>query len=129
MCRVLLVEDAPDTLEMLRVVFETRGYIATTCGSAEEALRVAEGGRFDIIISDIGLPHIDGYELIERLRLLPHMREVPALALTGYAATKDAQAALDAGFDAHVAKPVDPSALAEQIEKLMRQKPQGGTEQ
>jgi CheY-like chemotaxis protein len=127
-CRILLVEDAPDTLEMLRVVFETRGYSTTTCVNAEEALRVAEDGRFDIIISDIGLPRIDGYELIERLRRLPHMREVPALALTGYAATKDAQAALDAGFDVHVAKPVDPSELAEQIEQLMRQKPHGGAQ-
>jgi PAS domain S-box-containing protein len=125
-CRVLLIEDAPDTLEMLRVVFDSRGYSATTCASAEEALSVAEGQRFDIIVSDIGLPRIDGYELIERLRRLPHMRGVPALALTGYASTKDAQAALDAGFDAHVAKPVNPSALAEQMERLMKQKPQDG---
>ena len=128
-CHVLLVEDAPDTLEMLRVVLERQGYSATTCEDAEAALRVAEAGRFDIIISDIGLPRIDGYELIERLRRFPHMREVPALALTGYASTKDAEAALEAGFDAHVAKPIDPSALTEQVEHLLRQKQQSGSEQ
>jgi PAS domain S-box-containing protein len=118
-CHVLLIEDARDTLDMLRVVFEARGYNATACATPEEALRVAETNRFDIIVSDIGLPRIDGYELIERLRRLPHMREVPALALTGYAATSDAEAALAAGFDAHLPKPVDPATLADHMERLM----------
>ena len=118
--RVLLIDDAPDTLEMLSVALQARGYRATTCGDADEALRVAETGRFDIIISDIGLPRVDGYELIERLRRLPHMRRTPALALTGYASAKDAEAALAAGFDAHVAKPVDPASLAEALERLLR---------
>ena len=124
-CRVLLVEDASDTLEMLRVVFEARGYGVTTCEDAEGALRVAESERFDIIVSDIGLPKIDGYELMTQLRELAHMREVPAVALTGYAAPRDAEAALAAGFDAHVAKPVDPSALVEQVELLMRRRGDG----
>jgi PAS domain S-box-containing protein len=121
--RVLVVEDAPDTLEMLRVVLSARGYTPVTCANAEEALRVAESARFDIIISDIGLPQVDGYEFIERLRRLPHMSETPALALTGYAAAKDAEAALAAGFDAHVPKPVDPSALAAEMERLLRRRP------
>jgi CheY-like chemotaxis protein len=119
-CHVLVIEDAPDTLEMLRVVFEARGYTAEACSTPEEALRVAESGRFDIIVSDIGLPRIDGYELIRRLRELPHLSGVPALALTGYAAPRDAEAALGAGFDAHVPKPVDPAALAELMEQLVR---------
>jgi PAS domain S-box-containing protein len=118
-CRVLLVEDARDTLDMLRVAFEARGFSATACDSPEEALRVAETERFDIIVSDIGLPRMDGYELLSRLRQLPHMREVPALALTGYAAPRDAEAALAAGFDAHLAKPVDPATLAERMDELM----------
>jgi PAS domain S-box-containing protein len=121
-CRVLLIEDAPDTLDMLRVVFEARGYAVTPCAEAEEALRVAESARFDIIVSDIGLPRIDGYELLGRLRSVAHMRGVPAVALTGYAAPRDAEAALAAGFDAHVAKPVDPLALVEQVELLVRPK-------
>jgi CheY-like chemotaxis protein/anti-sigma regulatory factor (Ser/Thr protein kinase) len=119
-CHVLVIEDAPDTLEMLKVAFEARGYTAAACSTPEEALRVAESGRFDIIVSDIGLPRIDGYELIARLRRLSHLREVPALALTGYAAQRDAEAALAAGFDAHVAKPVDPAELSERMEQLMR---------
>jgi PAS domain S-box-containing protein len=119
-CRVLLVEDSRDTLEMLRLAFEARGYKTSACASAEEALSIAEAGQFDIIVSDIGLPRIDGYELIGRLRLMPHLRQVPAIALTGYAGKSDVEAALGAGFDAHIAKPVDPSALAEQIAQLVK---------
>ena len=123
--RVLLIEDARDTLEMLRVVIGLRGYEAVGCASAEEALSVAPAARFDIIVSDIGLPRIDGYELIRRLRDLPHLRDTLALALTGYAAAKDAEAALAAGFDAHLPKPVEPSALADEIERLLRQSRDG----
>jgi two-component system CheB/CheR fusion protein len=110
---------------MLRVVFESRGYTSAACATPEEALRVAESGRFDIIVSDIGLPRIDGYELLARLRELPHMHEVPALALTGYAAQKDAEAALAAGFGAHVPKPVDPAELAERMDQLTGRGPDG----
>ena len=121
-CHVLLVEDSRDTLDMLRVVFGSRGYRTTTCSTAEDALRIAETSQFDIIVSDIGLPQIDGYELILRLRRLPHLSDTPAVALTGYAAPKDAELAREAGFDAHIPKPVDPSALAEEIEQLLQQK-------
>ena len=121
-CRVLLVEDARDTLDMLKVVFETRGYETEACATPEEALRVAGSGRFDIIVSDIGLPRIDGYELIRRLRRMPHLGETPAVALTGYAAPRDAEAALDAGFDAHIAKPVDPVTLAAEVEQLLKRR-------
>ncbi|MFL6336197.1 MAG: PAS domain S-box protein [Pyrinomonadaceae bacterium] len=122
-CHVLLVDDAPDTLEMLKVAFESRGYATTACATPEEALSVAESGRFDIIVSDIGLPRIDGYELIARLHEMPHLREVPALALTGYAAQRDAEAALAAGFDAHVPKPVDPAELVGRMDQLTRREP------
>jgi PAS domain S-box-containing protein len=122
--RVLLVEDSRDTLDMLSFALTARGYAVAGCDASEDALRIAESAPFDIIISDIGLPRIDGYELIRRLRSLPHLREAPAVALTGYAGPKDAEAALAAGFDAHVPKPVEPSALAEQVARLLKRKPQ-----
>jgi two-component system CheB/CheR fusion protein len=118
--RILVVDDAPDTLEMLRLFFSARGFAPTVCSSSEEALDVAAREQFDIIVTDIGLPHTDGYELLRRLRRdMPHLADSPALALTGYAAETDVAAARDAGFDAHLAKPFEPAALAEAVEKLL----------
>jgi CheY-like chemotaxis protein len=109
---------------MLRVALEARGYRTTTCETAAEALRVSSSLCFDIIVSDIGLPKIDGYELIKQLREIPHMRAVPAVALTGYAAQKDVESALAAGFNAHIAKPVDPEVLITQIRQLLEGQPE-----
>jgi PAS domain S-box-containing protein len=120
--RVLIIEDALDTLNMLRLVFETRGYRVTLCQTPTEALRVAASMWFDMVISDIGMPEIDGYELLRRLRQMPHLRNTPAVALTGYASRADADAARAAGFDAHVAKPVDPDELAQRIERLLEER-------
>ncbi|HZG53242.1 MAG TPA: PAS domain S-box protein, partial [Pyrinomonadaceae bacterium] len=120
-CHVLLVEDAPDTLEMLRVTFEVRGFRTTACAAPEAALSIAADEHFDIIISDVGLPNIDGYELLNLLRTrMPHLRDVPALALTGYAAQKDVDAALSAGFNAHLAKPFDPATLVATVDALLK---------
>jgi PAS domain S-box-containing protein len=117
---VLIVEDAPDTLDMLRVTFAVRGFRTSACATPEEALSIAADEHFDIIISDIGLPNIDGYELLKLLRARsPHLRDVPALALTGYAAQKDVNAALSAGFTAHLAKPFDPVTLAATVDALL----------
>jgi PAS domain S-box-containing protein len=120
--RLLIIEDALDTLNMLKVVFEMRGYEVTLCQTPTEALRVAASMWFDIIISDIGMPEIDGYELLTRLRQLSHLRDVPAVALTGYASQTDANRALAAGYDAHIAKPIDPGELATRIEQLLHER-------
>jgi PAS domain S-box-containing protein len=116
----LVVEDSPDTLEMLRRTLTIRGYNVTPCESANEGLAAAQAAAFDIIISDIGMPEMDGYELIGRLRQLPHLKNIPAIALSGYASERDIKSALNAGFDAHVAKPVDPADLTAQIAELLK---------
>lgn len=118
--KVLVVEDAPDTLEMLRQTLKVRGCVVTPFESAAEALSAAQDATFDLIISDIGMPEMDGYELIRCLRKLSHLSNVPAIALTGYAAEGDINAALDAGFDTHIAKPVDPADLLTQMEELLQ---------
>jgi PAS domain S-box-containing protein len=118
--RLLLVEDAADTLELLRVLFAGRGYRVAACASAAAALEVAARETFDIIVSDIGLPHIDGYALLARLRAEhPALSAAPAVALTGYATPQDAAAARAAGFADHVAKPVDPAVLLRAVERLL----------
>jgi PAS domain S-box-containing protein len=121
---VLVVEDAPDTLLMLDKTLKIRGYNVTACESATEALGAAEAAAFDLIISDIGMPEMDGYELLGRLRQFPHLKGVPAIALSGYAADRDINSALAAGFDAHIAKPVDPTDLVAQMEKVLESRSQ-----
>jgi len=117
---VLIVDDDEDTLEMLGAAFEGRGFNVTACDSATSAVAAAEGHIFDLIISDIGMPRIDGYELLRRLRRLSGFETIPAVALTGYASTKDAEAAMAAGFAAHISKPVDPLELAALTDRILR---------
>ncbi len=79
------------------------------CGSGLEALHAIAQERVDIIVADIGMPEMDGYELIRRVRALPgNLRAIPAIALTAFGAVEDRRRALDAGYQAHVAKPVLP---------------------
>ena len=86
--------------------------------SAREALTLAQRERFDLVISDISMPEMDGYALIKALRSLSGYSEVPMIAITGCSEYEDRAKALAAGFDAHVKKPIDPSRLVELIEEL-----------
>jgi PAS domain S-box-containing protein len=108
---LMIVEDDPDTLEMLSATMEARGFRVTSCASAAETLAAAARTRVDLIISDIGMPEMDGLSMIEQLRNVTGYEDVPAIALSGYASQKDAKTALAAGFNAHVSKPVDPAEL------------------
>jgi signal transduction histidine kinase/ActR/RegA family two-component response regulator len=120
--RVLIVEDQPDTLAMLVANFQSRGYETIACSSALEALRVADRDAFDILISDIAMPLMDGLQLITDLRLKQGLENVPAIALTGYASQNDADTAIAAGFDLHLSKPIDPADLAAAVETLLNSK-------
>lgn len=117
---LMIIEDDSDTLEMLRATLENRGYRVTACESAAETLSIAPAKSVDLIISDIGMPSMDGLEMMRRLRDIDGYQSVPAVALTGYASPKDAKAALAAGFDAHISKPVDPGELLTLIKKLVK---------
>lgn len=118
--RALLVEDEPDARELLITALEQYGVSVTACGSAAEALSAIDRAAPDVLISDIGMPVIDGYMLIRRVRSLGDARggHVPAIALTAYARGEDSRTALDAGFQMHIPKPVDPEYLAAVIAKL-----------
>ena len=118
--QLIVIEDDEDTLEMLRATLEMHGFQVTACESAAETLSVARNKSVDLIISDIGMPQMDGLEMIQQLRELENYKSVPAIALTGYASPKDEKAALAAGFNAHVSKPVDPKELLELIHRLIK---------
>jgi CheY-like chemotaxis protein len=119
--RVLVVEDDADTLYMLGKTLERYGAHTTGCETADAALEAYGGGEFDLLISDIGMPEADGYWLVRRLRALEAergVRRLPAVALTAYARNEDRDAALAAGFEAHIAKPVAPAELVEAAARL-----------
>jgi PAS domain S-box-containing protein len=117
---ILVVEDDEDTLELLQSTFKAKGFRVTTCQSAAEALEIAPANSVDLILSDIGMPHMDGFEMMKQLRQLPNMKDVPAIALSGYASSKDERTALAVGFNAHMSKPVEPAELLATIEKLLQ---------
>ena len=117
---ILIVEDDEDTLELLQSTFRAKGFQVTTCQSAPEALEIAPANSIDLILSDIGMPHMDGFEMMKQLRQLPDMQDVPAIALSGYATQKDTRLALAAGFNAHVSKPIEPAELLRTINRLLK---------
>ena len=117
-CTVLLTEDSPDTLALLRALFTQKNCRVIAAGDAAEALRLAAQERPDIIISDIGMPGMNGYEFISRVRSLPGLKDVPAIALSGYAMEEDRRRALEAGYAAHMAKPVDLEELYARVQEL-----------
>jgi PAS domain S-box-containing protein len=119
---VLLVDDEPDAREALRLILQQNGMVVMTAASAPEAFDLVERLQPDILLSDVAMPGEDGLSLIRRVRLLPPGRGglIPAAALSAYAGAADRRKALLAGFQHHVAKPVDPSQLLGIIAQLAR---------
>jgi PAS domain S-box-containing protein len=117
--RILVVDDEPDALTMLERLLGECGAHAITASSAAQALRLFEHRTFDLVISDIGMPDTDGYELMRRIRAMHSpQRSIKALALTAFVRPEDRERALAAGFDAHLPKPVEPSDLVAKVAAL-----------
>jgi len=120
--RVLAVDDDEDALTLLRVVLESAGADVTTVSSAREALERIDGVRPEALVLDIGMPEMDGFELIGRIRSSPNpaLRDIPAAALTAFARSEDRTRALRSGFEMHLAKPIDPGELVASVATLVR---------
>ena len=119
---VLVVEDDPDTLDLLRFILENCGASITAAASASEALDVLERWQPDALVSDLAMPVQDGFELIAKVRSRGPERggNIPAVALTAYTRAEDRTRALAAGFQIHVSKPVDPQELVSVLVSLLR---------
>lgn len=115
--RILVVDDEPRVRKAIAVVLGDAGAKVTTSASAQEAFTVLRRGRWDVVVSDIGMPEEDGYSFVRRLRLLPADQggSVAAVALTAYARAQDKMRASEAGFDLHLTKPVDAGELIRAI--------------
>jgi two-component system, sensor histidine kinase len=114
---VLLIEDNADAREALRVLLELDGYDVEVAADGPQGIEVARAKTPAVALVDIGLPGIDGYEVARRLRALPGPRSF-LVALTGYSDPDDRRRAEEAGFDAHVVKPVDPDELTRLLARL-----------
>lgn len=114
----LVVDDVADVTEMLAVVLTHAGYSVVTAASAPAALKAARERQFDVIISDIGMPEMNGYQLAREMRTMPGYENVPMVAVTGYSMFDDKERSTNAGFNAHMTKPIDPRALIELIDQL-----------
>jgi CheY-like chemotaxis protein len=120
---VLAVDDDGDALALVREILEAAGAHVTTVGSAQSALDQIARVRPDALIADLGMPGVDGFELIDRIRGSQDtgVRSLPAAALTAYARSEDRTRALRQGFQVHLAKPIDPSELVAAVASLIRQ--------
>ena len=118
--RILVVDDHADARAMLRMMLELLGHAVTEAGDGVAAIETARNEAFDLALVDIGLPGIDGYEVARRLRADATTRALPLIALTGYGQDEDRRRALDAGFDEHLVKPVEPRSLEEAIARFAR---------
>lgn len=116
--RALVVDDAPDVTEMLSFLLRYAGYEVVAAFSGAQALQAARAESFDVVVSDIGMPGMSGYELAEQLRTIEDYRQTPLIAVTGFSMYDDRDRALASGFDAFVNKPVNPRELVSLIERL-----------
>jgi len=120
---VLAVDDDPDALSLVREILESAGARVRTAGSAIDALESIAAEMPDVLVSDLGMPAIDGFELIRRVRQMAGAgRDLPAAALTAYARSEDRAKTLRSGFEMHLAKPIDPSELIAAVASLARRR-------
>lgn len=119
---VLAVDDDPDALSLLGELLTAAGAQVSTAQSGEEALRLLDAEPPSVLVSDLGMPQVDGFQLIEQVRRHrnPIVRRMPAAALTAYARSDDRMKALRAGFQIHLAKPIDPAELVTTIAALVK---------
>ena len=118
----MAIDDEEDALTLLRVVLEAAGAEVETVGSPLVALKRIDAVRPDVLVVDLGMPEMDGFGFISRIRASsdPAIRNVPAAALTAFARSEDRTKALRSGFEMHLAKPVDPGELVASVARLVR---------
>ena len=118
---VLVVDDVPDVTEMIELLLKHAGYDVSTADSAKAALKLARKRHYDLIISDIGMPEMNGYELAAELRKLVNYDQTPMIAVTGYSEYDDRGRAVNAGFNIHLTKPIEPDQLLAIMNLLLTQ--------
>jgi two-component system, cell cycle response regulator DivK len=117
--RILVVEDNPVNLELVRYLLEKAGHTVFNAEDGQQGLRLARQGGIDLIISDLRMPEMDGFEFLQRLRQDEALRDLPVIAVTAFSMSGDQDKVLVAGFDAYLAKPIVPETFVQQIESYL----------
>jgi two-component system cell cycle response regulator DivK len=118
--RILIAEDNAANLALVDYLLKTAGHETLAATDGAQAVRMARELHPDLIICDLQMPVVDGYEVLSNLRQDPTLRDVPVIALTAYSRNSDRTTVLVAGFDGYLSKPIDPEAFVAQIEKYLR---------
>jgi two-component system cell cycle response regulator len=121
--RILVIEDNATNLELMVYLFRAFGYDPVTAADGEAGLEAVHREPFDLVICDVQMPGVDGYELARRLKGHPTFRSIPLVAVTAMAMVGDRDRALAAGFDGYIAKPINPQTFIKQVESFLRLRP------
>jgi PAS domain S-box-containing protein len=119
--KIIVVDDSADSLEFIAFLLQKEGADVLTVSNAQKALQTIAEGQFDVLVSDIGMPEMDGYELIHQVRTLSQGNQIVALALTAFAQTEDRVRVLQAGYQAHITKPIEPTEFMATLIQLLPQ--------
>ena len=118
--RILIVEDQEDNRKILRDLLTSAGFVPLEATTGEEGVTLAETEQPDLILMDIQLPGLDGYEATRRIKALPALQHTPIIAVTSYALSGDDVKARDAGCDGYITKPFSPRALLATVREYLR---------
>lgn len=119
MSTVLIAEDSAVNRELLRELLELHGYTVVEACDGQETIRIMEESPPELLLLDIGMPVMDGFAVIRRIRENPQLAQLPVVAVTAYAMRGDEERILNSGFDGYLSKPVDASSLAKELDRLL----------
>ncbi len=128
MIRILVAEDNAVNRELLRELLEARGYIVSEACDGQEALHMIEQVQPDLLLLDIGMPVLDGFAVIRRIREHLRLAALPVVAVTAYAMRGDREKILNSGFDGYLSKPLNPSSLSEELDRLLTKSAQSANQ-
>jgi CheY-like chemotaxis protein len=128
MIRILVAEDNAVNRELLRELLEARGYSVSEACDGQEALRMIEQAQPELLLLDIGMPVLDGFAVIRRIRENPRLAPLPVVAVTAYAMRGDREKILNSGFDGYLSKPLNPSSLTEELNRLLTKSAQSANQ-
>jgi two-component system, cell cycle response regulator DivK len=124
--RILVVEDDPDNLRIVATVLDLAGYQVLQAGGGEQAVRTAQDEHPDLILMDLAMPGVDGWEAARRLKADRRTADIPVIALTAFALRGDEERARDAGCDGYLSKPCRPQAIREAVRDMLARRERGG---